>query len=333
MPVKLPAPVGDGVGIQKFSIKPGGIGLQMESSVPVPTPAIPGAPDPAPSVLEPTPQPTPFQRLYPGVDPAKVEMVFDEGTRKVRFKPIESPEVPTIPAEIQSPAPAVPVSAVPDDPIAQLKAELAQRDQLMTAMVQASISGRPLMEILSGAPAAPAEPDYSNLDLYDDGQRTQFIKQLRADALATAKAEVTAQMAGHLPSIQNAQRAGERAAVAAKFSGDPNFQQKAELTDKLIGNNPNISFEATYNLVSLVQSGLTPALATKPAAPVNGAPPNTNPILTPAQAAEKAAQAARYPAPQGGRANGSPIPPPEVAKNFKKLAAWVAHQQALGNLP
>ncbi len=327
MPVKFSAPVGDGVGVQKFSIKPSGIGLSLESSVPAATPAAPVAPESAPSIPESVKPPTPFQRLYPGVDPAKVEMVFDDQTRKVRFKPIESPpEVPDQ-SETQSPAPPIVAGAAPDDPIAQLKAELQQRDQLMTAMVQSAVSGRPLMEILSGAPPAPAEPDYSNLDLYDDAQRTQFIRQMRADMLATTKAEVAAQMAGHLPSIQNAQRAGERAAVAAKFSADPNFQQKAELTDRLIGNNPNISFEATYNLVSLVQSGLTPAPAVKPAAP------NGNPTLTQAQADAKAAQAARYPASQGGRANGAPTPPAEALKDFKTLAKWVSQQQDLGNIP
>lgn len=331
MSVKIPAPVGDGVGIQKFSIRPGGMGLQMESSVPAPTPGAPPALDAAPAITPPTPPPTPFQRLFPGVDPASVEINLDDKSGKIRFKPIEAPpEVPTPPAETPNPAPPAPSLAAPGDPLAELRAQIEQRDQLMAAMVQASITGRPLAEILSGAPAVAAEPDYSNLDLYDDAQRTQFIKQLRADTLAQARAEVQAQMAGHLPAIQNAGRAGERAAISAKYGADPNYQQKAQLTEKLIGNNPNISFEATFNLVSQIQDALNPSPSpTKPPAPVQ----NANPTLTPAQAEAKAAQAARYPAPQGGRANGAPTPPPEVAKNFKKLAAWVAHQQALGNLP
>lgn len=331
MPQTYKAPVGDGVGIQKFSIKPGGMGLQMESSVPAETPALPAPLESAPLLPESTPPPTPFQRLFPGVDPTKVEINLDDKSGRIRFKPIESqPEVPTTPTETSRPAAGTPSLPPESDPVAQLRAELQQRDQLMTAMVQASITGRPLMEILSGAPAAPPEPDYSNLDLYDDAQRTQFIRQLKADAIATARSEVAAQMAGHMPSIQNAQRAGERAAVNAKYGADPNFQQKAQLTENLIGNNPNISFEATFNLVSQIQDALNAASpSTKPPAPVQ----NGNPTLTPAQAEAKAAQAARYPRAEGGRANGAPVPPPEVAKNFKKLAAWVAHQQALGNLP
>ncbi len=328
MAVKLSAPVGDGIGVQKFSIKPGGMGLQMESSVPAPAPIVPVAPESAPSVPESAPPPTPFQRLYPGVDPASVEMVFDEGTRKVRFKPIESPEVPTIPAEIQSPAPAVPVSAAPDDPVAQLRAELAQRDQLMTAMLTAQMTGRPIGEILSGIPVAPSEPDYSNLDLYDDAQRTQFIRQMREDNLAQARAEVRAQIAPHLPSIQNAQRVGERALVETQYGKDPNHAQIAAKTEEFIAGNPNISFRDTYNLILRAQ--VQPAASTPAAS--NGTPPNVAPTLTPAQQVEKAAQAARYPAREGGRALGAPTPPPGM-KNWKQHATWVAQMLDRGYSP
>lgn len=334
--VKMSAPVGAGTGVQKFSIKPGGIGLQLDSAAP--PAAVPGAvdlqPDPAthPALPpEPRPAPTPFSRLYPGVDPSQHNMVFDEKTRRMRLVPIETPaetpeESPTPPVPA---APVQPTSTKPDY-VAALEAQLAEQSQIMTAMLQASLTGRPIAEVLSGIPAAPAEPDYGDLDLMDDGQRAQFVKQVRADALNAARAEVQSQMRGHLPGIQDAQRHGEFFAVQAAHGAEPDFQQKADLANKLIGNNPNVSFKATYDLISQIQAGLghtngTNGTKTEPAKPSLG-------VLTKEQADAKAAQAAKYPAQNGARAVGKPEPPPEVARDFRRLAKWVAHQQAMGNM-
>lgn len=340
MPQTYQAPVGAGVGVQKFSIKPGGLGLDLVGSSPAPSPAAPGGnPESAPTpalLSEPTPPPTPFERLYPGVDPTKVEMELDGKSNRIRFKPIQTeapPETPTTPTEPPRPASGVALSAPESDPVARLQAQLDQQSQIMTAMVMAAASGRPLGEVLGLQAAQAPEPDYSGLDLYDDAQRAQFIKQLRADALQTAKAEVEAQMRGHLPQIQGAQRYGEIASVAAKYGKDPDFERKAALTETLVNGNPNISFEATYKLVSQIQEGLSNLPATAKGAEPVAAPEAKTVMLTPAQQQAKAAQAARYQSTPGGRANGPPTPPPEVARNFKKLAAWVAHQQALGNLP
>jgi hypothetical protein len=331
--MKVQAPVGQGLGVQKFSIKttPGG-GLQFDGNAQTPLQAA-VAPEPvetpvetpatAPRPIAPT---TPFARMYPGVDPSKVEMALDEKTGKIRFKPIEAPaETP-----VETPAaPATPPVTAPTEPdaIAQLRAEIAQQNQLQSAMLTALMTGRPLMEVLSGAPAKPAEPDYSRFDLEEEEGRAAYAQAVRADAIAAAKAELQAEMRNHLPSIQDARRHGETFTLQAKYGAEPDFQQKSALAQKLAGNNPNVSIEATYNLISQIQAGL----GVSPA-PVPTVKQPSNPILTPAQQAEKAAQAARYQSTSGGRATGPLEPPPEVAKNFKKLAHWVAQQQALGNL-
>jgi hypothetical protein len=332
--MKIQAPVGQGLGVQKFSIKttPGG-GLQFDGNAQTPLQAA-VAPEPvetpvetpatAPRPIAPT---TAFSRLYPGVDPSKVEMALDEKTGKIRFKPIEAPaETPVeTPAALATSAAVAPTEP---DAIAQLRAEIAQQNQLQSAMLTALMTGRPLMEVLSGASAKPAEPDYSRFDLEEEEGRAAYAQAVRADAIAAAKAELQAEMRNHLPSIQNANKHGETFALQAKYGAEPDFQQKSALAMKLAGNNPNVSIEATYNLISQIQAGL----GVSPA-PVPTVKQPSNPILTPAQQAEKAAQAARYQSTSGGRATGPPEPPPEVAKNFKRLAHWVAQQQALGNLP
>jgi hypothetical protein len=331
--MKIQAPVGQGVGVQKFSIKqtPGG-GLQFDGNAQTPQPAaaLATADPPETPAESPTPRPTvpttPFNRMYPGVDPSKVEMVLDDKTRKIRFKPIEAPADTPVETPV-APVPATPAAPAAPDPIAQLKAEMAEQAQIQTAMLTALMTGRPLMEVLGGAPAKPAETDYSRFDLEDEEGRAAYAQAVRADAIAAAKAEMQAEMRNHLPQIQNARQYGEQFALQAKYGAEPDFAQKSALAQKLAGSNPNISVEATYNLINQIQAGLgvnpaTPPTITKP----------SDPILTPAQQAEKAAQAARYKSNNGGRATGPPEPPPEVAKNFKKLAHWVAQQQALGNL-
>jgi len=332
--MKVQAPAGQGLGVQKFSIKSGpGGGLEFAGTAQTPLQvAAAEAATPVDRLIAereseaPIPQRTPFNKLYPGVDPSKVEMDLNEKSGKIRFKPIEAPPDPV--AEVPA-APVAPVVTAPTESemIAQLRAELAQQNQLQTAMLQSLMTGRPLMEVLSGAPAKPAEPDYSRFDLEDEEGRAAYAQAVRADAIAAAKAEMQAEMRNHLPQIQDARKHGEAFALQAKYGAEPDFQQKSALAQKLAGNNPNVSIEATYNLISQIQAGLGVSPAPSPAIRQT-----TSPILTPAQQAEKAAQAARYQSNNGGRATGPPEPPPEVAKNFRKLAHWVAQQQALGNL-
>ena len=327
--IKLTAPVGSGLGKQSFSIKPGpGGGLELKgvSHTPLQTAALatPGVIDVAPEMptLPPAPAvpPSPFERLYPGVDPAKVQMELDE-RGKLRLKAV-APVVETPP---ETPPTPIPVAPSEPDVIAQLRAEIAQQNQLQAAMLQSMATGMPLMEILSGIPAKPAEPDYSRFDLEEEEGRAAYAQAVRADAIAAAKAEFQAEMRNHMPEIQGAQRHGEYFAVQAEHGKDPDFQQKADLANQLVGANPNISFKATYNLISQIQHGLTNGKPAEPAKP-------GNPILTPAQQAEKAAQAAKYQGTTGGRATGGPAMPPGI-KTFKQHAAWAAHQLALGYSP
>jgi len=331
--MKGQAPVGQGLGVQKFSIKSGpGGGLQFDGNAQTPlqvaalaaeAPEIPADAPPAPRPIAPT---NAFARMYPGVDPSKVEMDLDAKSGKIRFKPIETPA--EVPAE--TPAPIAPAVTAPtdSDTIAQLKAQIAENNQIQTAMLTALMTGRPLMDVLSGAPAKPAEPDYSRFDLEEEEGRQAYAQAVRADVIAAAKAEMEAVMRNHLPPIQEARKHGETFALQAKYGAEPDFQLKSSLAQKLAGNNPNISVEATYNLINQIQAGLGVSPAPQPTVKQP-----SNPILTPAQAEEKARQAARYQSNNGGRATGPPEPPPDVAKNFKKLAIWVAQQQSLGNLP
>jgi len=339
--MKGQAPVGQGLGVQKFSIKSGpGGGLQFEGNAHTPLQAAALAESnlaemnatPVERLIadrqaeSAKPAASAFARMHPGIDPSKVEMDLDAKSGKIRFRPIEPPaETP-----VETPAaPVAPVVTAPTEPdtIAQLRAQIAEQSQIQTAMLTALMTGRPLMEVLSGAPVKPAEPDYSRFDLEEEEGRAAYAQAVRADAIAAAKAEMQAEMRNHLPQIQNANKHGEHFALQAKYGAEPDFQQKSALAQKLAGNNPNVSIEATYNLITQIQAslGVSPAPApaiTKP----------SSPTLTPAQQAEKAAQAARYQSNNGGRATGPPEPPPDVAKNFKKLAHWVAQQQALGNL-
>ena len=327
--IKLTAPVGSGLGKQSFSIKPGpGGGLELKgvSQTPLQTAALatPGVTDVAPEIppLPPAPvtPPTPFERLYPGVDPSKVQMELDE-RGKLRLKAVEPP-VETPPKTPPAPTSVAPVAPSEPDVIAQLRAEIAQQNQLQAAMLQSLMTGRPLMDVLSGAPAKPAEPDYSRFDLEEEEGRAAYAQAVRADAIAAAKAEFQAEMRNHMPAIQGAQRHGEYFAVQAEHGKDPDFQQKADLANQLVGANPNISFRATYNLISQIQRGLTNGKPAEPAKP-------GNPILTPAQQAEKAAQAEKYQGTTGGRATGGPVMPPGL-KTFKQQSAWAAQQLALG---
>lgn len=334
--MKFQGQVGQGLGVQKFSINPapgGGLKFAGNSQTPLQVAAaeaVPGVIDVQAETPSLPPAPvapiTPFNKLYPGVDPSKVQLTLDPVSKRLRATPIETPA--ETPAEAPAPPiPPAPVPPVEPDTIAQLRAELAEQSKIQTAMLTALATGRPLMEVLSGAPARPAEPDYSRFDLEEEEGRQAYAQAVRADAIAAAKAEMQAEMRAHLPAIQNAQKHGENFALQAKYGKEPDYEQKAALATKLAGNNPNISIEATYNLISQIQAGL--GVSPAPAPKINQP---SDPILTPAQQAEKAAQAERYKANNGGRVNGGPSVPPGV-KTFKQHAAWAAHQLALGYSP
>src|SRR5262249_19677302 len=255
--------------------------------------------------------PTAFERLYPGVDPSKVEFFLDEATNKLKYREIaqEQPQEPE-PTETE---PAPEPTTTPGEPseIAQLRTQLDNQNQLMQAMLIAQAQGKPLAEVLGLQPAATLEPDYSQLDLYDAPTLAAFIKQTVSGAIQGA-------MAPHQPALAGARQQQEYNAVQAKHGSDPDFARKSALTTQLVQGNPNISFEGTYNLVSTIQQSLAPAQkAAAPQTPANQAKPTT---LTPEQQQTKADQAARLPQSTGVRGAGAPTPPPEIAKDFRRLA-------------
>src|SRR5262249_13075492 len=320
---KLTAAVTDnGTGTIPFSIGANGkFGLATSE----PT----SAPTEAPLVQTATPEtptapPTPFERLYPGVDPSKVEFFLDDKTNKLKFKEIaqETPQEPAPTEGEPEPAPELTTPSEPSE-IAQLRTQLDNQNQLMQAMLIAQAQGKPLAEVLGLQPAATPEPNYDNLDLYDAPTLANFIKQTVSGAIQGA-------MAPHQPALAGARQQQEYNAVQAKHGSDPDFARKSALATQLVQGNPNISFEGTYNLVSQIQASLAPAQkAAASVAPANQAKPTT---LTPEQQQAKADQAARLPQSTGVRGAGAPTPPPEIAKDFRKLARWVAHRQALGEL-
>lgn len=318
---------GDGPGTVPFSIGQNGkltVSPAPETTAPVEQTTPPETP------VDITP-PTPFARMFPGVDPAKVEMFEDKGRIKFRM----APEAPADnqqdgPAPVQTPVPATP-AAPADNDIAHLRAELAKRDELMVQMAQAMSSGKPLSEFLGLTAPVQTEPDYSHYDLYDDAQRAEFVKQLRKDALATARAEVQAAMQPHQGALASARQQQEYGAVRAKSAADPDFDRKAALATQLIGNSPNVSFEATYNLVSTIwgaKPASTPQAAAIPSGAANQAKTTT---LTSEQQEQKARQAARLPQSNGVRGAGKAVPP-ESLKKTRDLLIWGMHQDALGNL-
>lgn len=328
---------GQGPGTVPFTLGANGkLGIATDAQAPTTAPATaPAAPlDTAPPStempLETPAAPTPFERMYPGVDPSKVEMVVDENTGKIRFK-----MMPEAPVEDQQDEPAyTPTPTTHQAPaeteVAQLRAELSRRDDLMSAMAQAMMTGKSLNEVLGLAPSSDTQPetDYSHYDLYDEGQRAEFVKQIRQDALNLARSEVKAAIEPHQGALASARQQQEYNAVRARNGNDPDFDRKAAIASQLVQGNPNVSFEATYKLVSTIQQSLG-----KAAAPSNGAVNQARQTtLTPAQQQAKADQAARFTQNSGVRGAGKPTPPEAILKDFKKLATWVAQQQALGNL-
>ncbi len=322
---------GRGPGAISFTKGPNGRGLVMGSD-PIPSaPATPIAPIESPAQDDIPAEATPFQKLYPGVDPAKVDFAWDERTRKVRFVPRaeEAPETQDDGGEGEEPptpieTPTTP-SPTPSNEVAQLRGEIAQMSQVMLAMAQAQMQGKTLGEFLGEQAAGP---DYSQYDLYDPDQRAAYHRQLKDEL----KAEIRAELAPHQQVMASMKQQQEYSTIALKHGKEPDFERKAALTAQLIQGNPNVSFEATYNLVSQIQKSLgvngTPAKAATPTSGVANKAQQT--ILTEEQAAAKAAQAAKLPQNSGVRGGGAPSMPENIG--FKEAVRWVTHQVALGNI-
>jgi len=300
-----------------------------------------GAPQPEipASAPEGTPipkEPSPLERFHPSLDPEKFQLDFDEKTGRVKVIPkmIEEPAEEEAPIEELAAEPEVP-PAPPTAPEAtgelqQLRAELAQSNQLMTAMAQAMMTGRPLNEVLGlqpAQPAQPAEPDYSQVDMYDPAQAAQLVRDV-------VRAEIQASMREHQPILQGARQQQEFNTVYTKHGKDPDFERKAAVALELTKGNPNVSFEATFDLINKISQSLAPqqaqpTTATQQQASANKAQRTT---LTPEQQQQKAEQAKKLPS-QGSGVRGAGLPNlPKHIKGLGNIRAWVAQQAQLGNL-
>lgn len=343
---------GKGPGVLNFAIAPNGRGLvaASESAPAAPAPAIPAAPAsftapvetaepniPTPDIPETPAEATPFQKLYPGVDPTKVDPVWDEKTRKFRFVP-KAEEAP--PAETQDEGgeteggegagggvlPAQPTAtAVPTNEVAELRAQLAQQNQIIQAVLIAQATGKPLTEVLGIAPTAPAAPDYSEVDMYDPAQAARLMRDV-------VRGEMQSMMQQHQPTLEGARRTQEFNTIQAQFGADPAFQQKATAAIQMVMDNPSLTIPAAYGMVNKVQQSLgVVSGSTKAVTPPNGAANKAqSTTLTKEQADAKAAQAAKLPQNSGVRSGGEPSIPEGLG--FKDAVRWVSHQVALGNI-
>src|SRR5262249_33926478 len=148
---KLTAAVtGNGTGTIPFNIGANGkFGLATSEPTPTPTEA---PPTPVAAPETPAAPPTAFERLYPGVDPSKVEFFLDEATNKLKYREIAQ-ETPTEPAPTET-EPTLEPTTTPSEPseIAQLRTQLDNQNQLMQAMLIAQAQGKPLAEVLGLQP-------------------------------------------------------------------------------------------------------------------------------------------------------------------------------------
>lgn len=324
MPENITASISGGKpGVLSFAKGPNGRGLVLGSEQAAP-PEHPASVAPPETPVETTPEPTtPFQKLYPGVDPAKVDFTFDEKTRKIRFVP-KAEEAAEEPQDEGNEAPAIEeqATATPTNEVAELRAAITQQNQIIQGMLVAQATGKPLAEVL-GLPAQPAEPDYSQYDMYDPAQAAQLMKDV-------VRAELQSSLQQHQPVLESARRTQEFQTIQAQFGADPAFQQKAVAAIQLVQENPSLTIPAAYGVVNKVQQSLgvneTPT-KTPAQASANKAQQTT---LTPEQAAAKAAQAARLPQNSGVRGGGEPPIPDNLG--FKDAVRWVTHQVALGNI-
>lgn len=319
-----------GPGVIRFEKGPNGRGLVVAGGQPAAAPITPIEPNiPAPEVPEtpaPTAPATPFERLYPGVDPAKVEFFLDDTTHKLKYRDIpqeQAAEIPPVELPVEAPTPQPVAPAVPAvDEITQLRTQLDQQSQLMQAMLIAQAQGKPLAEVL-GLAAQP-EPDYSQFDLYDPDSRAAYHRQLKDEL----RAEMRAEMQKVQPTLEAAKVQQEYSSAELKYKADPNYQPRMiaalQLVAEMRQNGFPLSIEQAYGMASK----LSPQAATPTQAAAKSAQPTT---LTPEQAAAKAAQAARMPQNSGVRGGGEP-PLPDYITNFKDAVRWTSQQVALGNI-
>jgi ribosomal protein L12E/L44/L45/RPP1/RPP2 len=206
-----------------------------------------------------------------------------------------------------------------------------QLGQVVTAMVQAQMLGKPLTEIMGlSAPAATraSEPDYSQYDLYEPTQRAQFIKTLRDEI----RSEIRAELAPHQQTIDGARRRQEYDTVAAQHGTDTNFNAKVVQALTLVKENQSLTIGQAYDLVNRIAAAVAPAAAAaNPATSTVQQPakPPATRTITAQQAEQKAEQAKTLPASNSGVRGAAPAPMPANIKNFGDMLVWNARQAGL----
>lgn len=315
----------DGPGTIPFQIGANGklaVSTPAPATAPTEAPPLPAATPETPE----TPAATPFQKMYPGVDPGKVEFFLDDKTNKLKYREIaqEAPAEP--PAEetpVETPTTPEPTTTPSSSQeITQLRSMLDQQQQLMQAVLIAQAQGRPLAEVLGLQTPPTPEPDYSQVDMYDPAQAANLVRDV-------VRAEIQTSMQQHQPALEAARVRQEYDAVALEYQADPQFQPRMMVALQLAADAKQagtaLRIKTAYQMASkiLPQQAATPTQAS-----ANQAKPTT---LTPEQAAAKAEQAARLPQSGGVRGAGKAVPP-EGLKKTRDLLIWGMHQDALGNL-
>lgn len=298
-------------------------------------PATAQAPAPIPS--EPTKPLSLLEQFHPSLNPEKVQLNWDEAKGRLVIAPKPEAQTEETPAEefpalaeqhsdIRSAIQAETPTAASE--VQGLRDQLAQMSQLVTAMAQAQLAGKPLGEIL-GVPqsaAQPVEPDYSEVDFYDPAQLASFIKQ-------TVNGAIQGAMAPHQQTIENSRRRQEYDRVASVYGSEPNFNNKVVAAIQLVSENQSLTIEQAYGMVSRVQNTLsaqsnvveqpkqtTTSVVVQPA----------QRTISPEQAQAKAEQAKRLPATSGVVGASAPVPPAHI-KGLGQLLAWNLQQASLGN--
>lgn len=267
-----------------------------------------------------------IEQFHPSLDPAKVALTWDDKTGRVRVAAKAEP-APALPPESETEA----GGELPDlgeqhgtiidavtaptqqatGELAEVKSQLKQTSDLLMTLIQAQLGGKSLAEALGQS--TPKEPDYSQIDLYEPQTLANFIKE-----------QVQGALAPHQQAMQHVARREEFEYVNLKYGKEPNFNAKAQAAVKLVAENPALSIEKAYDVVTAIQNTLTPPK--QAASTANQATRK----LTPEQAAVKAAQAARLPGNGGVRGAGAEARPGYI-KGLGQIIAYELQRASLGD--
>jgi hypothetical protein len=265
-----------------------------------------------------------IEQFHPSLDPRKVEVSFENGRIKVAPRVFEEigaegaetdagGELPELSAQheaVPGGSEAQQAVAAPSVEMAELRAQVSQLKELLTATLQGK----------APEAAAPAEPDYSEIDLYDPQTLAGFIKQ----NVRSAAQEV---MAPYQQGNEHSRRQQEYHALAAQRGTEPDFQPKVLAAIELVRSNQALTVGQAYDVINSIAPILTPQ---QQAAPQPGAPKLATRTITQEQAEAKKAQAAKLPATSGVRGAANQQPPADI-KDLGKLILWNLQQASQGN--